>query len=139
MIQPNELRKNNLLLDVSGLVEKVHGIVGDHIVILDPKMGEVRKDKSEFYPIELTEEWLIKFSFEKYDWQDAYFIKACKKHLFIQFFKGEILTFFTKVTRDSGGHKTNGREKFNIGYELKYIHQIQNLYFALTGQELTIK
>lgn len=26
-----------------------------------------------------------------------------------------------------------------VGYELLYLHQLQNLYFALTGEELTIK
>ena len=28
---------------------------------------------------------------------------------------------------------------FNIQIDLKYAHQLQNLYFALTGKELTIK
>lgn len=28
-------------------------------------------------------------------------------------------------------------KEYNI--EIKYVHQLQNLYFALTGEELTIK
>jgi hypothetical protein len=27
----------------------------------------------------------------------------------------------------------------NIGKEIKYVHQLQNLYFALTGEELLLK
>ena len=60
--------------------------------------GELLKD---FRPIPLTEEWLLKFGFERtYNSQFRYF-----------------------------GHYI----------KIKYVHELQNLYFALTGQELTIK
>ena len=39
--------------------------------------------------------------------------------------------------------RTDGEKDFNIGqgfkHRLKYVHQLQNLYFALTGKELKIK
>ena len=66
----------------------------------------------DFYkPIPLTEEWLIKFGFEK-----AY--ETCYQY------KDFILN-----------------DKFimmdiDITVQLKYVNQLQNLYFALTGEEL---
>jgi len=88
--------------------------------------GEFLKDLK---PIPLTEEWLIRFGFEKIDnpnntptwvWLkngERWFIETCKnKDIFL---KG--LGF--------GGNQVN----------TNYVHQVQNLYFAITGEELTIK
>jgi hypothetical protein len=71
-------------------------------------------------PIPLTEEWLIKFGF-KHD---------------------EILS--TYVFNGSFGFIENNYTKLGIEYgaiwtECKYVHQLQNIIFALTGEELTIK
>lgn len=72
-------------------------------------------------PIPLTEEWLVKFGFE--DNGQSYEIEYCvvrrnynNKVMFDLFKNGEF-----------------------IHSELKHVHQLQNLYFALTGEELTIK
>lgn len=74
-------------------------------------------------PIELTEEWLLKFGFEK--------VKGG-----ISFDKGK-LSIYLGDTILSG---KNGRTYFNSWAILeespKYIHQLQNLWFALTGEEL---
>ena len=68
-------------------------------------------------PIPLTEEWLLKFGFFKK--ARCYFLY---KDLKITVCDGKFY-FFT----------------FHFNVELKYVHQLQNLYFALTGEELTIK
>ena len=79
------------------------------------------EDNSEYKPIPLTEEWLLKFGFEK----EGGYLWNCKllgKQRFIE------------------NHLTKGY--FETHYESKhiqYVHQLQNLYFALTGEELTIK
>jgi hypothetical protein len=68
-----------------------------------------------YRPIPLTEEWLLKFGFEITN------------------------NFQTKDRFQT--HKQDGIIWFEYGYisiELKYVHQLQNLYFALTGEELTI-
>jgi hypothetical protein len=67
----------------------------------------------------LTEEWLIKFGFEKGS----------------VFMKNEI-----KIGRD-GDDFIHGL--YSVPYDgnmlkVAYVHQLQNLYFALTGTELTI-
>lgn len=66
-------------------------------------------------PIPLTEEWLFKFG---YDWiSENHF--ANLGHLI---WKVEDRFYCDKN-----------------GVFLKYVHQLQNLYFALTNEELTIK
>ena len=86
---------------------------------------ELTKPTSEFQcpivPIPLTEEWLLMFGFKlhKMEFKNRYFI-------------GEEFSIDYNIV-----HKSF---YFNIGYEygvnMKYIHQLQNLYYALTGQEL---
>ena len=81
-----------------------------------------------FNPIPLTEEWLLKFGFE--DRQRGFFsIKAGSTffRLTPPQFMGEWQTEYCWVYDDF---------KFT---EIKYVHQLQNLYFALTGEELVFK
>jgi hypothetical protein len=72
-------------------------------------------------PIPLTEEWLIKFGFE-YD-------KFCG----IWNFK-----FFSITTKGSGYVNSINGGEYDNGIEFNYVHQLQNLYFALTGEELCV-
>lgn len=80
-------------------------------------------------PIPLTEEWLLKFgwiwneecnSYEKYPNGDARMNMAYRE------LNGSY-TMFNYVI------------KATICERIWYVHQLQNLYFALTGEELTIK
>tara|TARA_R110000868_G_scaffold328540_2_gene589371 strand:- start:610 stop:1002 length:393 start_codon:yes stop_codon:yes gene_type:complete len=79
--------------------------------------------ENDLQPIPLTEEWLVKFGFEKLTSKSDGFIVDSYSYTrgvsFIVHFDGERLS-------------TN----FWQGNEKKYVHQLQNLYFALTGQEL---
>ena len=80
-------------------------------------------------PIPLTEEWLVKFGFEKvndnfmtiesYHYEN----KNCWIYLIADGFELELNTL---------------SERNNLCRTYKYVHQLQNLYFALTGEELTI-
>ena len=74
-------------------------------------------------PIPLTEEWLLKFGFEKKINDDD----------FDYWLKGEFDDTF--LCEHADGFCYN----FGFGHELKHVHQLQNLYFALTGEELTTK
>lgn len=70
-------------------------------------------------PIPLTEEWLINFGFYNSERLKNSFIKN-GVHIYIQ-----DTAFWYDLANDS--------------IEVKTIHQLQNLYFALTGEELTMK
>jgi hypothetical protein len=71
-------------------------------------------------PIPLTEEWLIKFGFKKvyYGWEKGSFEVESRGDIYL--------------------YSINCNE-YTDGMPFKYVHQLQNLYFALTGEELTIK
>lgn len=71
-------------------------------------------------PIELTEEWLLKMGFEK-------------DHLY--FSKGSFHYHMHGIVFIGNDHVSSG----HVDSYLKTVHQLQNLYFALTGEELTIK
>ena len=71
------------------------------------------------WEIPLTEEWLLKFGFVKHKTTDIY--PTFAKQMF----------------------NWNDGILYIIGYgfmnHIKYVHQLQNLYFALTGEELVVK
>lgn len=79
---------------------------------------------TKYKPIPLTEEWLIKFGFifgiKLHD-----FVKG--KHQFVEF---NVL---------NGYFSESGVFYYSMKTQIKYVHQLQNLYFALTGEELTLQ
>lgn len=75
-------------------------------------------------PIPLTEEWLFKFGFVKYGkLHDSYKLNPFIVELG---FLGNNYTF----------RKIMNKNESVLLKELKYVHQLQNLYFELTGCEL---
>jgi hypothetical protein len=72
-------------------------------------------------PIPLTEEWLLKFGFSEmlYGWWS-------NKIFLTKDENGGIWFYYNGTTQTEA-------------FELKSVQQLQNLYFALTGEELTIK
>ena len=83
------------------------------------------KDGWKLQPIPLTEEWLLKFGFERTDLidnsnDDWTWLFYQKDSIYID---GSDLTIETAT---------------GIVIKVEYVHQLQNLYFALTGEELTL-
>ena len=70
-------------------------------------------------PVAITEEWLLRFGFE-----DTGCLRF-KKGIWDVAFMSDSTIYFRF-------------DEQNIA-ELKHVHQLQNLYFALTGEELTIQ
>lgn len=70
-----------------------------------------------FKPIPLTEEWLVKFGFERSGLYNL---------------RNDVYIY------DEYGLTNTGFEyRYNYSsITIKYVHQLQNLYFALTGEEL---
>lgn len=94
----------------------------------------VNEDMCPFYisinklkPIPLTKEWLLKFRFKK-SVEDFYYIKTGRKNMTLEICLSEQRTILFN-------------KRLNEYIELKnieYVHQLQNLYFALTGKEIGI-
>ena len=118
-MEAKELRLNNLVF--FGINDKlqIHSIIPKDIRLMD-KGEQLFKTESEWYqPIPLTEEILLKCGFEK-----------CNL-LFIN----DIIPFVKIVKCGDYFDVIIG----NVFYVKLYsLHQLQNLYFTLTGQELEI-
>ena len=141
MIQAKDLRIGNLvILDWDGdkRPQKIAEINRTNFEVED---WDEQFDAFNLYPIPLTPEMLEKSQFTKYEWMNGYFIKCASKYLMIQFYQDGILVYFTTISKDLQGHKMYGRNYFMTNKSpnnVKYLHQLQNLYYALTGEELSI-
>lgn len=112
-MKANELRIGNYVnnCDERLIVDDI-----DDIDIFSKQLGEIPLHAIQ--PILLTQEWLIDFKFEVKS------ASVLRIHSFIKF--GIVI------------QQTKFGEFFYKGTQLKYVHQLQNLYFALTGEELTL-
>ena len=127
-MKANELRIGNYVYYVftSGNKEDHIFDIGDfeHIAIHEPA-------KEIYQPIPLTEEWLVKFGFDKvtdfeFSIDDSYLTLKVEDDNW-----DELCMDVFIMTLDM--HKP-----FYITC-IEYVHQLQNLYFALTGTELETK
>jgi len=116
-MKANELRIGNLIQWIStGNIEEVKDIV-----TYDKRQANVNNVSiSDCIGIELNEEWLIKLSFQK-----------------IIEYEKELMT----VEPDWNDF---GKQDFYVYYngvfvnQYKYVHELQNLYFIITGVELQL-
>lgn len=114
-MKANELRIGNYVLDNLGGLLKIKGV-------------SEQSDLSHIIGIPITEEWLMKFGFEKEIYSSPYSYKVyykipsvislelfpqCNNNIYFEYEWGDVW--------------------------IKSVHQLQNLYFALTGDELEIE
>ena len=117
----NELRIGNYLNGKQG-----HVIITE---IRENNIVKIQDNTSSFYvgtclePIQLTEEWLFKFGFLKDLENDIFLNINAYAFLYWQNNRVELLDDYNN---------------FMISH-CDYVHQLQNLYFALTGEELSLK
>lgn len=86
--------------------------------------------KRHFEPIPLTEEWLIRFGFKKdiNDWFTNSFVASIQDSV--------TMIYINIVSGSACLTDFDDREQMSyVGNKIKYVHQLQNLYFALTGEE----
>lgn len=133
MINPKELRIGNLIYDEDYKIGKITRIDNDREFFHDTEnklykcalslnysdwRGSLGKWLNKCHPIPLTEEWLLKFGFEKYEDIPWTYIKG-------------------PIKINAGNHFTIFVFDRSINQDcIPKIHQLQNLYFALTGEEL---
>lgn len=124
MIQINELRIGNLIR-VNGILSKIE--------IINNELDEVYFFGEDFYhsdfccniePMPITKEWLFKLGFELIN-NNFYRSRNCELCLHWTVNKNKMLPEYYG-------------KRLVTGYDFKYVHQLQNLYFALTGDELTV-
>lgn len=119
MIQANELRIGNELFN-----GKVVSLPDGDVIVNDGYQDwKQSKLVDGFTPIPLTEEILLKCGFEYVKEIMAY---ACEKHCYF-FIENGLIEFHPFCTNDS-----------DCFLRIKHLHQLQNLYFALANEELSI-
>ena len=132
-IKANELRLGNLLtlndkvrqelfnneIHARNKYFKVLTIYSDGDILLELDDENVEIDIKDIEPIPLTEEWLLKLGFKRFPWGLV---------IGELLFKDDLKC--NELTLEIG----NGFRVKN-----KHVHQLQNLYFALTNEELIIK
>lgn len=136
MIQANELRIGNWVTVYGDSEHRVHLVCKTGVQVEGQIIGGIVFDPADVHPIPLTPEILEKAGFEHHYYKadsegqtdsEWWTIKAGKglwgknEITIVKFEEG--LTYSCHATRA----------------ECQYVHQLQNLYHALTGEELTIE
>jgi len=110
---------NNEFAVIAEIIEKN----GDHGIRTECQKSTgyylMHDGKELVKPVKITEEILLKFGLKKED--NSYKIKYLGRFVFFEKSFGFYPTAYIKNA---------------IHYKLQYIHQLQNLCFALTGEEL---
>jgi hypothetical protein len=118
----NELRIGNWIHNpVQGVDFKVCVIALSEINFEDG--NKIKDDKYRFQPIPLTPEWLERFGFQSDNFTD------------------EDRTPFMRIDDACGSFILDDEfilMDIDTRVQIKHVHQLQNLYFALTLQELTL-
>lgn len=111
MINVRELRIANLLYDLN---RRIFAVTPEDFI-----------GANSYSPIPLTEEWLLRFGFKK---AGTSFIHSCglKYHS-------------PGIQSGTTGYGNWFAWGIKPIYGVRYVHQLQNLYFALTGEELILK
>jgi hypothetical protein len=134
-MKANELRIGNLV-DLGNRIAKIIEIGHLSCVVADlEETQDTIEDYERTKPIILTEEWLYKFGFKDIDKGDNDYITYTDSNhdYYLQL----------DVRKRDGKYSIldnsfDDLRDFSM-VDIVYVHQLQNLYFALTGEELTIK
>jgi len=114
-MKANELRIGNYISTDKGILQKVNFNTFEYLA------NDKFAPHDAIDPIPITEEWLLKFGFDK----------AVNKPIYIRWAGRFKIKYYLAINSLAIIGSSS--------LELKYVHQLQNLYYALTGTELEIK
>ncbi len=109
-----ELRVNNWVSVFKDTKYQVQAIAYNTVMLKYNDEQLLYPSIDQIHPIPLTEEWLLKFGFKLYE---DFWIKD----------------YFISLHKDGSVYES---DDLPICINLQQVHQLQNLYFALTGVEL---
>ena len=126
-MKANELRIGNWINDNG--YNSIIGVIDSHYHAIQISGSPRMIALETIEPIPLTEEWLIKFGFDLQTDDEDEPDNLCK-------------TYWSNDKLDYINYDSKENEFIIMGYSLGikiyFIHQLQNIYFVLTGEELTI-
>ena len=121
-----EFRIGNFVFDDENEVVKVENIMSNRFVVwndmedcvlFSKKNDSINMFASKINPIPLTEEWLLKFGFVE-EFENKFY----KNSLAIEVFENECIVYLGDF----------------VDLAIKYVHDLQNLYFSITREELEL-
>jgi hypothetical protein len=127
MIDPKELMSGNYIkyLHSENEFSEVVGFDSENIILNEITHDYVQFDECE--PIPITGEWLERFGFE-IDADDDYYYTIELKESHCLSIQIDVSICYVGSTMDW----------VNIKYP-KHVNELQNLFFSLTGKQLTLK
>lgn len=145
MINATELRIGNWVttefVNEYVIIDAIHPSDVGKVELLNIKKARCFVEFTFLKPVPLTPEILEKCGFEVLNFNN--------KHFWIRFPGGEIGDYRLHVFPESGNQSfwhlsfsdniSGKQESYSGKIKFRYLHQLQNLYFALTGEELEIK
>jgi hypothetical protein len=146
-MKANELRIGNFVKDRGNKVIRIDFMeyqesgystkFGQRMFLGEEEVHPMTEYTDYAIPIEITEEWLLKFGFTNIDNTNIYVksmhkigaekLKSLAVYIDENNYTIAIVDYYTGVEKT---------DLLHLDYE--FVHQLQNLYFALTGEELTI-
>src|SRR6185295_14978578 len=117
-MKARELRIGNYIGIIHAGIETK--VIAEHIKF-------IAEGDTSYKPIPLTEEWILKFGFK--------YTKAKGAGGQDQW---SGLGFISNGKINFRGHPASLMLEGYFNTNIEFVHQLQNLYFALTGEELTI-
>lgn len=135
-MNPRELRIGNFINYSDYGPSVITKVDGDGFCSFVPYRwsGDIGKMLSEIDPIPLTEEWLIKFGFE----DPGKKVAGLKGSGYLTLMVGRHMMIIWNNGQWELSYNLAGEAVQAPCPQLNFVHQLQNLYFALTGEELTI-
>lgn len=136
MIEAKELRIGNyVLLQDKGAYQIDSGHDIDEIDSFD---GCSKEFEDYCKPIPLTEEWLLRFGFEKTEKGSVSYQYTIGENPLTKDWLLDLI--WLKELDEKLNQHLEDFPFYKNGYQkIKTVHQLQNLYFSLTNEELTIK
>lgn len=124
MVEYNEKHKDLLVrvIEINSDSVKYAAIDNGNRLLKGGTKGECIFDT--IMPIPITEDWFRKFGIAKFSFGDKYY-----------FSEGQITGGFEGVWR----YEIEDERYTTEITSFKYVHQLQNIYYALTGEELISK
>lgn len=137
-MKANELRIGNII-SINSFPSEIFTLtaIDDHAsrcLVLDKDGYKMSYNNDQILPIPLTDEWMEKFG---YTWDNSSLIDEDDEHKCyhvcgLKFYVGRKSSFLCCENE-------YGFDQWCQDFNLQYVHQFQNLHFALSGKESVIK